>query len=198
MSATNIDDAHAKMTDIRASLRREVNAITRSDRYSDTGRRQELAKTVLSHRKRAESLRNSCRLDNDDTRAKLTRKLFGVPDGADAASTLVYRDAVDRCANLRSPEQLEDTLKRATAMGDTLLARAAAGRAHELGVKSVVETYAEHAGLDNDYDDLRALPSSNIAAAALFGLPTPQELLGIVGGVSDSQLERIAAGDEEP
>lgn len=194
--AADLNGARSAMTAIRASLKRDVEAITRSDRYTDAGRRQELAKTVLAHRKQAKPLRDSFSVGNDDSRAKLTRRLFGLPDGADPASTLVYRDAVDRCAQLRSPEQLEGTLSRAVAMGDTLLARAAAGRAHELGVRSVVESYVETSGLDNDYDELRALPSSQLASAAVFGLPVPEQLLGVVGGVTDERLERIAAGDE--
>lgn len=84
--------------------------------------------------------------------------------------------------------------ERATAMGDNLLARAAAARAFELGIRDVAKDYAEAAGLDNDYDDLVSTPKSGIASAALFSVPTPTELRTIVGGVSDDLLQRIADG----
>lgn len=194
---TNLADARTKMTTIRASLKREVDAINASPRFTDTGRRQELAKTVLAHRKQAKALRDGCTISNDDSRAKLTQKLFGMPANADGTQMLVYRDAIDRAEQLRSPEQLDRALTRAVAMGDNLLARAVAGRAHELGVRSVAEKYAETAGLDHDFDELNALPSSQLVSTATFGLPMPTELRGILGGVSDDQLQRIADGDDQ-
>jgi hypothetical protein len=194
MTAPTFDEARRKMTAIRESLRREVETIRTSPKYSNEGRLAEIAKTTLAHRRQAESLRNGYTIDNDKARAQVTRKIFGLPPGADANATLAYRDAVDRVADLRAPKQLEDTLKRANAMGDDLLARAAAARAHELGIRSVVEEYAETSGLSDDYDDLRAKPTNQLANAALFGVPTPAELRGAIGEVSDNHLESIAAG----
>lgn len=195
MPTTSIEDAKRQMTSIRASLKRAVDSINSGDRYTDAGRRQELAKIILAHRKQARTLRDSCSLNNDETRAKLTLKLFGLPPSADASSIPAYRDAVDRASKLRSPKALSDALQRANAMGDHLLARAIAGRAHELNIREVVDTYAETSGQSDDYDDLKAIPSNQFASAALFGVPIPAELRGIVGGVSDSQLERIADGE---
>ncbi|WP_157900905.1 hypothetical protein [Mycobacterium terramassiliense] len=196
MATTQIADAKQKMSAIRSSLAREVDAIRSSPNYTDAGRRQELAKTLIAHRKQAAELRDSTTVDNDSTRAALMKKLFGIPADADAGSTLAYRDAVDRAAQLRGPEKLEGALKRATAMGDTLLARAVAARAHELGIREVAEEYAETTGLSDDYDDLNAVPSSRLASIALFGLPAPQEVCGFLGGVSDSSLQRIADGED--
>lgn len=195
MASTQIADARTQMSKIRASLTRECDAIRADTRYTDSGRRRELAKTLLAHRKQAAALRDGTKLDNDSTRAKLTTKLFGLPADADAGSTLAYRDAMDRASQLRSATELAAMRERATAMGDNLLARAAAARAFELGIRDVAKDYAESAGLDNDYDDLIATPKSGIASAALFSVPTPTELRTIVGSVSDDHLQRIADGD---
>lgn len=195
MATTQITDAKSKMTTIRASLAKKCDAIRADPRYTESGRRQELAKTLLAHRKQAAALRDGTTVDNDSTRARLTMKLFGLPAGADTGSVLAFRDAVDRASQLRSGKDLQAMRQRATAMGDDLLARAAAARAFELGIRDVAKDYAEAAGLDNEYDDLAATPTSTMASAALFSVPCPPELRAIVGGVSDDMLQRIADGD---
>lgn len=180
MTTTQIADVKAQMSKIRASLARQCDSIRADTRYTDAGRRVELAKALLAHRKQAAALRDGTKLDNDATRAKLTTKLFGLLADADTGSVLAYRDAVDRASQLRSGTDLAAMRERATAMGDNLLARAAAARAFELGIRDVAKDYAEAAGLDNDYDDLVSTPKSGIASAALFSVPTPTELRTIV------------------
>lgn len=197
MATTQIADAKQRMSAIRASLAREAAAIRADSRYTDSGRRQELAKTLLAHRKQAAALRDNTTLDNDSTRAKLTTKLFGLPADADAGSILAYRDAMDRAAQLRSPADLSDLRERATKLGDHLLARAAAARAFEIGAKDVAKNYAESVGLDDEYEDLAATPTSGMASAALFSVPCPAELRTITGQSSDDYLQRIADGDDQ-
>lgn len=195
MTTAQIVGAKQKMSTIRSGLARDVETIRGSSKYSDEGRRQELAKTLLAYRKQAAALRANTMLGNDSARAKLTTKVFGLDDNADAGSILAFRDAVDRASQLRSGTDLQAMRERATRMGDHLLARAAAGRAFELGIRDVAKEYAEAAGLDNEYDDLVATPTSGMASAALFAVPCPQELRALVGDVSDDHLQRIADGD---
>ncbi|BCO57170.1 hypothetical protein LTQ56_05600 [Mycobacterium intracellulare subsp. intracellulare] len=190
-----IADTKKAMSNIRASFAKTCDSIRTDSRFTEDGRRRELAKTLLAHRKQAAALRDDTTLDNDTTRAKMMTKVFGLPAGADAGSTLAYRDAVDRAAQLRSGTDLKSMRERATAMGDDLLARAAAARAFELGIRDVAKEYAEATGLDDAYDDLVATPTSSMASAALFSVPTPTELRAVVGGVSDDMLQRIADGD---
>lgn len=190
-----IADTKKAMSKIRTSFAQKCDSIRADSRFTEGGRRAELAKALLAHRKQAAALREGTTLDNDTTRAKTMTKVFGLPAGADAGSTLAYRDAVDRAAQLRSGTDLKAMRERATAMGDDLLARAAAARAFELGIRDVAKDYAEAAGLDNEYDDLVATPTSSMASAALFSVPTPTELRAVVGGVSDDMLQRIADGD---
>lgn len=195
MATTKIADAKVQMSKIRASFARQCDSIRGDARFTDAGRRQELAKALQARRKQAAALRDGTTLDNDATRAKRMTKVFGLPADADAGSILAYRDAVDRAAQLRSATDLKAMRERATAMGDDLLARAAAARAFELGIRDVAKDYAEAAGLDNEFDDLVATPTSSLASAALFSVPTPPELRTVVGGVSDDLLQRIADGD---
>jgi len=199
MPAISLNEAKNKMSQIRSSLKREVDAIRASSRYSDEGRKQELAKVVLTQRKQVEVLRGQFSTNNEDTRTKLAAKLFGIPAGADPATVLVYRDAQDRAAKLVNADEAATMLKRATEMGDPLLARAVAGQAHTNRWRSVTESYAETAGLSNDLADLNAIPGGGMlkaAATALFMLPTPPELQPFHGDLSDGQLQRIADGGD--
>jgi hypothetical protein len=201
MLAVQLEDAKRKMTQIRSSLDREVEQIRTSARLSDQGRIQELAKAVLAHRQRADTLRNTVTVDNEGTRVKLSAKLFGIPPGADPATVLVYRDACDRAARLESADDAAAMVKRANEMGDDLLARAVAGHAHGQKWRDVTASYAESAGLSDYLDDLNALPSGGLlktAMNALFRVPTPNELQPGIGDASDSQLERVAAGETPP
>lgn len=198
MPSIQFDQAKRKMSAIRDSLGREVNQIRNNPKYSDSGRAQELAKTLLVHRRQADSLRTNFSVDNEDVRLKLTAKLFGIPNRADPATILVYRDAEDRAAKLANADDAAAMLARATENGDTLLARAVAGYAHSKKWQNVTESYAEAAGLADDLDELNTLPSGAMlktAVTALFSLPTPPELRTLIGDTSDARLQRIAGGE---
>lgn len=198
MSSVQFDQAKRKMSEIRDGLQREVNQIRNNPKYSDSGRAQEFAKTLLAHRRQADSLRTHFKVDNEDVRLKLTAKLFGIPNRADPTTILVYRDAEDRAAKLTNADDAAAMLVRATENGDTLLARAVAGYAHSKKWQTVTESYADAAGLTSDLDELNALPSGAMlktAVTALFSLPTPPELRTLIGDTSDARLHRIADSD---
>ncbi|MBV8310555.1 MAG: hypothetical protein JO344_09245, partial [Planctomycetaceae bacterium] len=123
---------------------------------------------------------------------------FGIPNRADPATILVYRDAEDRAAKLANADDAEAMLARATEKGDTLLARAVAGYAHSKKWQNVTESYAEAAGLADDLDELNALPSGAMlktAVTALFSLPMPPELRTLLGDTSVARLHRTANGE---
>ncbi|WP_201408418.1 hypothetical protein [Mycobacterium paraintracellulare] len=187
-------DVKAKANAIRAELRRKADTIDSNPHLTAEGRQAAKARAYLECRNKMRPLRENFPSGNDDIRQRRVQGLFGLPAGSDASTTLAYRDGVERAANLRSPQELSNMLAKAVAMGDHLLARAVAGRAHELGVRSVVEAYAESAGVEDDYADLRDLPSNDLVSAAMFGLPMPDGLGGPFGRISDTELERIADG----
>lgn len=64
-------------------------------------------------------------------RQQLERRLFGLPAQAAATDVVAYRDALDRVAKATRPEDLGELMERAAHSGDTMLLRAAAGRAWE-------------------------------------------------------------------
>lgn len=198
MPALTFADAKARMAEIRNSFQRDVESIRASSIYNDAGRRQELAKTFFSHRKQAEGLRSRFTTTNDESRVRLSARLFGLPAASDAASVLVYRDACDRAAKLEDEGAAAAMLRRATEMGDSLLARAVAGHAYTKRWASVTGDYAEATGLSADLDELEALPSGgmlNLGLSALFGLRTPEELQSFSRNeLDDDRLKQIADG----
>ena len=60
---------------------------------------------------------------------QLLRRLFGNASARDAASTVSYRDAMDRAEGLATPDEAFELLARARRSGDDLLARAVGMRA---------------------------------------------------------------------
>jgi hypothetical protein len=113
MPAIQLDEAKRKMSAIRGSLGREVDQIRNNPRCSDSGRAQKLAKSRLAQRNQADSLRSNFCVNNEDVPLKLTAKLFGIPNRADPATILVYRDAEDRAAKLSNPHDAAAMLARA-------------------------------------------------------------------------------------
>ena len=210
MSAQQLDDVKDQMARIRASLNREIETIRNNSRYCDDGRVQEIAKAVFNHRKQAQSLRDKFTTNNEDVRLRMTSRLFGLPAGSDAATTLVMRDAQDRAAKLESADDAAALLKRATELGDMLLARAVAGHAHAKKWNAVTESYAEAAGLSEALAELESLPSGGwlkTGVNVLFSVKTPPELLpnggasvGFLQGADlpDDRLQAIAEGNELP
>jgi hypothetical protein len=194
-----LTDVKTKMAGIRASFNNDVQRIRNTTQYSEQGKMQELAKSLIAHRRQAASLRSDFGTDNESVRLSLTSKLFGIPKNADPATVLVYRDAMDRAAKLDNPDDAASMLKRATEQGDPLLARAVASHAHSRKWSDITETYAESTGLAAELDDLNALPSGGalgLAVTALFSVPAPPELRATIGAVTDTQLQRIADGQE--
>ncbi|WP_156750091.1 hypothetical protein [Mycobacterium sp. E2479] len=189
-----LEDAKAAMAAIRGSFAREAATIRNSSKYSDEGRAQQLAKSLLAHRKQAAALRANFSADNEDVRSVSVSRLFGLPKNSDAATVIAYRDAADRAVKLADAHEAKATLTRAIEMGDSLMARAIAGHAERRKWGAVTDAYAAHAGLEDDLADLRSVPTGGLLKTglnALFAVPTPAEL----HRTTDNELQRIADGD---
>jgi hypothetical protein len=183
-----VQTARERMANIRASLKCEVDAIRENTNYSPDGRKCEIAKTYLAHRKKAVGLREEFKAASKARSLVLGRQLFGLPAGGDATA---YRDAVDRAEAIRSSEAAESMFARAQRTGDTLLARAVASHAFDRGWNAVSRSYAEEAGQSlalDELSDLRGCTVSSLGEAALFGIPSPEELHGYR---SNADLEKL-------
>jgi hypothetical protein len=164
------------MSRIRASYKREADAIRDSRSYSVQGRNLELAKVYRTHRQKAAALRAQHAGEIKSRRDELQKRLFGIPSGG---SDLSYRDALDRVDDIRSEEKAEELLTRALRTGDAILAKVVAGHAFSKGWNKVTSSYVEDAGLTNSFEELSELPRgamNGIGEAALFGLLPPDEI----------------------
>lgn len=194
MPSVQLDLVKSKMTGIRSSFSREAAAIRNSSKYSDKGKTQELAKSLLAHRSQAEALRTSFNVNNEDVRCVSVSRLFGLPKVADAATVIAWRDGAERAAKLKDADEAKAAITRALELGDDLMARAIAGYAETQKWRAVTDAYAAHTGLEDDLADLRSIPSGgllNLGMGALFAVPTPLELRTN----TDSELRRIADGE---
>lgn len=197
MTALSFDEAKKSMSKIRADFNNEVAGIRNSNLYSDGGRRAEIAKALIKSRAKADALKANYSNDNEAKRAALSSRIFGLPKGADAATVMSFRDAVDRAAQLADSDAAAATLKRALELGDTVLARAVAAHAHGKRWNDVTESYAQQVGQSADLEELNDIPSGGLTKMAtnvLFSVQTPLELQTVRGGCSSGELELIAEG----
>lgn len=197
MPSTQLDDAKKAMAKVRSEFNAEIAGIRNSNLYSDSGRRQEIAKALLKSRAKADALKANYATDNESKRAALSSKIFGLPKGADAATVMSFRDAVDRAAQLADSEAAAATLKRALEHGDTVLARAVAAHAHGKRWHDVTASYAQQVGQSADLEELNDIPSGGLTKMAtnvLFSVQTPIELQTVRGTCSSGELELIAEG----
>lgn len=194
MPSVQLDDARKSMTSIRAYSAREAAAIRASDKYSDAGKKQAMAKSLRAHRKKADALRATFQTNNEDVVAVSRARLFAIPKGADAATVIAARDAADRAAKLETADEAAAAIARALELGDTQMAKAIASHSETRKWNAVTDTYAAHAGLEDDLADLRSVPSGGLLKTglnALFAVPAPIEL----SSHTDSELQRIADGE---
>ena len=177
------------MASIRASLRRTCDEIRDNRSLDERGRKREIAKVVLAHRKKAAALREDFNATGKARRKELEMRLFGLPEGGDSLS---YRNAIDRAEAIKSPLAAEALLAQAQGTGDTLLGRAVARYAASKGWWDIAGTYAAEAGHSLALDELSGMGSRTqdaLGEAALFAVPNPPELGGL--RADDSTLERF-------
>lgn len=187
-----VDQAREKMTRIRAALKSDLDSIRADHRLTDEGRKLEMAKALRTHRKQAATLREQFSAQAKARRKELHQRLFGLPADADA---LAFRDALDRAENLTSEEQADKALHRAELVGDTLLARAIAGRAHEKGWRDITRNHFTDTAFADNLTELEGLRggSSSIGETALFSVIPPHEIATLT---SDDRVEDYIARAE--
>ncbi|MGE2835458.1 hypothetical protein [Mycobacterium sp. SMC-4] len=194
------DYPRSEMARIQGRLNREAEAIRTSRRYSDTGKRIEMAKALKQARRERDQLKQSFLADRQSRRETLQRKLFGISGDATPEQLMIMRDSRDRAAKLDGPEDAATHLELATTSGDTYMAQAIAMVAATKGWNGVVNTYAQNApaGTATALEELADIPSgsrTNLMDTAVFRLAEPDELRHYR---TDTDLENLAAQDAEP
>lgn len=109
---------------IRNEYAAKLAGIRSRNDLSDDGRRRQLAKARVAAETAMREARKKRGADIASREESLLRALFGNTNARDATSVVSFRDAQDRAARLKKPDEAQDLLTRARRSGDVLLARA--------------------------------------------------------------------------
>jgi hypothetical protein len=168
---------------------------------SEDGRRRQIAKARTDADAAMRKIAKADQANRDKRHAELLARIFGNPRPQDSTSVVSYRDAQDRAAGLKTPEQAAALLSRARSTGDRLLAQAVAMRALDgaMGAKlgtgwdAVLDDWAaeQPSGVDEALTELGQLhreqsTRGKFAKNLYYALPAASELRG-------QNIQRLAA-----
>lgn len=198
------DDTKQQIIDLVAGYNRDVAAVREDLTLSPLGRHRRLEQLYTATRDRVTQLRSTLDRDTNGGRRELERRLFGLPRGADATDAISFRDASDRVAQVRRPEEVGELMERAAGTGDELLLRAGFARAWQESRRpmasdtwdGLVAEYADqNPAVVRDLEALRELTSTRGATAGFaermaMSVNRPRELDRDESALSDQAPAR--------
>lgn len=142
-------EGQGKADDIRAYYKQGLQQLRGTRNMHPEARRVEIARLYTTTQTALKKVQQDQLKADHETFAKLERQLWGYDDvrasaysSADrAAVDGTVRDAQDRAAKLKRPDEAVRALSAAEQGGDRVLARAIAKRAHDMDWSPVVATY---------------------------------------------------------
>lgn len=127
-------------------------------------------------------------------RAELERKLYGIPNTADASAMISYRDALDRADQVGKESEAISLYNRARTSGDDHLARAVLATSFQRGWVDAINTFAEHnPDTDLAVNELWEIQNPTSSLGAMFDYVTapPQE----IRQYGETTLRNMAEGE---
>lgn len=186
---------------IRARLQAQIDELKGRRDLSSEGLARQLARAYVAARDEMRQLAGASKTQRQEAIDKLHADMFGntPKDGADV---IAVRDAADRAAGLKTPQDATAAAARAHANGDTVLLRAIAahartkmrgtlGNARE-GWRDLVDEWASNTGHTDQLAELDQLEVTRRDPLE-FSLQKPRELEGIKGTV-----DSLARGADAP
>jgi hypothetical protein len=138
-----------KASEIRRAAEQRIVAIQSNKNLADADKVKQIMEIRAWANEQIETQKRLHARTQTDARTSILRRIFGLgfPTGvgeADKAAVRAsYRDAVFKADRIETSEQAQLFLDRATAIGDSLLARAVALIAFERGWHDVLAAYME-------------------------------------------------------
>lgn len=138
-----------KASEIRRAAEQRILAIQGDKSVDDSDKVKQIMEIRAWANEQIETQKRLHARTQTDARTRILRRIFGlgfassVGEADKAAVRASYRDAVFKADRIESAEQAQLFLERATAIGDSLLARAVALIAFERGWHSVLAAYME-------------------------------------------------------
>ncbi len=126
-----------KAASVRARYQGLVERIRASQDLSTEGRARQLAAAYLTTKNELATLHKQEQARVQNRAAELERRVFGPPAGV--PDILSVRDAADRAAQIKKPEDARELLRRAEQNRDEVLARAVAQTALERGRQAILD-----------------------------------------------------------
>jgi Xaa-Pro aminopeptidase len=163
-------DTRQQIIDQVQAYNQRVTQIREDLTLSPLGRRRALEQLYTGTRDQVTRLRATLDADTHGSRRTLERRLFGLPATATAVDVVSYRDATDRVAAVKSPEELGELMERAAGTGDAMLVRAGFARAWRESRQPMSSDM--WAGLVNEYLDQN--PAAVRDAEQLAELTSPR------------------------
>ncbi|MDT0263981.1 hypothetical protein [Jatrophihabitans lederbergiae] len=170
---------------LQQSTRDEITKIRANPQTSDLGKRQQITAAHQDAAARMKKLRTTEQANLLARRAVLESALYGSARQLSGADMIAFRDAADRAASARTPDDGMLMLQRAQGNGDDQLASALAHRAEEMGWAGVFQaweaTQPQMAGTISELVDIDDYlqGSGHTAQLLAFSLPTPPEAQGM-------------------
>lgn len=142
-------EGQGKADDIRGYYKQGLQQLRGTRNMHPEARRVEIARLYTTTQAALKKVQQNQLTADRETFAKLERQLWGYDDvrasaygSADrAAVDGTVRDAQDRAARLKKPDEAARALSAAEQGGDKVLARAIAKRAHDMDWSPVVHAY---------------------------------------------------------
>jgi hypothetical protein len=191
-----MDEAEA----IRARLRKATENARNDPTLSATGRNQRIAKAYRQAVTDMQQLADTFEATNRLPLSSLSRELFGA-GSANATDAISMRDASDRAAAVKTPDEALSLLQRADRNTDRVLVQAVASYAADQAVGhpisgpawlSVLDRFAklQGSGADQTADKLSTLlqlrqagnATSHLSNALHFTVPRPAEIQRMTPG----------------
>ena len=173
-----------------------MDRIRSNPNTSPDAKRSAIAKAYITLADGLEALKARQDTDANSRRDALSRKLFGLPSGADPATMASFRSAQDRANSFNDESTAIAQLNSAAVVGDDLLVRAILQMAYTDQLADVVNAYtARYPQNEAAAEELWDLTTSlNTAPSFLSGadyyVPVPPELTGM----SPWKIREIASG----
>ncbi len=150
-----------------AAYNARVKAIRADDGLSDKGRRAALEVEFNKAKTTTAKLRGESEKSAETRQQALRRELFGLPYGATDSAVISARDAADRVAQARTPDELGALMDQAATSGDQALLRAGFAKAYTQ-TRNQLGPDSKWGGLVDEY--IRQIPSVKAPLEELMDL----------------------------
>lgn len=184
------DNTRNHLAQRASNYRARIAAIRADTGLSASGKRAALATAYEEARNYASKVRGKAEESTASRKRQLEKSLFGLGPAANDSTIVAYRDAQDRVAQVKNPEELGQLMERAFVAGDRTLLQAGFAHAWEQGrnplggsrwrplVDEFVSEFPSQAAPLSELEELASSAglTAQLGEQVATGIPKPPEL----------------------